>query len=228
MTPILVLFLTILIFTAATIGAIWLMYQLLTNFQPGSNKISKDLLQMREEISVWISDLVPWDANEMELLSLNHINKTIKKGITTTAKGVITSIYHEPMIAWAYKKYFATSENAILYARTSHHEFVYRIKKNSAQVMIDNQNVGEIRADGRLYSSRSSRPIAQLKERPTDGLLPIVVGERELGSLSSRVENMKGSTRAFQLLSEELSNEEEALMLSLSVLEMVRREVPAK
>ena len=218
--------LTILVFTAVTIGGIWLMYKLLTNFQPSSNKIRQDLQAMKEEISIWISDLVPWKSDELELLSLNQANKVVKKGITTNAKGVITSIYHEPMIAWAYKRYFAGSNNAVLYARSSHHEFIYRIKKDSVQLHIDNQPIGEIRKDGKLYSIRTNRLLAQIHSKPVDGLLPIVVGDRELASLSNQTESLGTSTRAFQLLSEDLDREEEALLLSMSILELVQREVP--
>ena len=88
-------------FSLISIAAITLLFYLVSNFQPGSNKITKDLKQMKAEVDKWVSDLVPFKQEELEQLSLNQINQVRKKGLTTTAKGVFTTIYHEPVFLYA-------------------------------------------------------------------------------------------------------------------------------
>ncbi|MEM1324113.1 MAG: hypothetical protein AAGG75_27895 [Bacteroidota bacterium] len=226
MSSIVIILLAVLIFTALSIGGIYLLYKILVNFQPSNSKIKQDLIKLRSEIEPWVDQLVPWQNDELELLSLKQTNRVLKKGIITSVKGVFTSIYHEPMIAYAYKRYFAGGANAILYARTSHHEFSYRIRKDGVQIHIDNQFIGQLKNGGLLYSASTNRLIARINRDDVSGFLPVVVGERELGSLSKPSETMSTNTRAFQFLNEKITQEEEALLLSMSILEMVGNELP--
>ena len=227
MSALTLLIFTILFFAIAAIGGIYLLYYLLINFQPSQKTINKDLEILKAEIAPWIDQLVPWNKEELELLSLKQTNHVFKKKIITRAKGVFTSIYHEPLIAYTYKRYVGGGLNAILYARTSHHEFNYRIRNKEVQLNIDGQLIGAIRKGGLLYSARTDRLIGRLGENKEEGLLPVIIGNKELGSLAlGQGEAMNTNDRAFQFLDEKISNEEEALLLSLSILEMVRLELP--
>jgi len=228
MSPFALLAIAIVLFTAFAIGGIYLLYYLLINFQPSQNKIKKDLEILKAEIAPWIDQLVPWNKEELELLSLKQTNHVLRKKIITSAKGVFTSIYHEPLIAYTYKRYVGGGRNAILYARTSHHEFTYRIRNKEVQLNIDGQMIGAIRKGGLLYSARTDRLLGRLGEKnKEEGLLPVFIGEKELGSLVlSQNDTMNINARAFQFLDEKISSEEEALLLSLSILEMVRMELP--
>ena len=208
-------------------GAGYLLYQLLTNFQPGSNKINQDLERMRSEIDPWVGELVPWTQQDMELLSHHRVNQELKKGIAPTAKGVLTSIYNEPMMAYSYKRYVSPNRNALLLVRTSNHEWVYRIRDKKVEVMIDRQVVGDIREDGRFYHRKSNQLLAQIQRGEDELILPVLVGEREVGSLSVPEAPSKIYDRAFQLLAP-MTEEEEALFLSLSAYELIQKELPLR
>ena len=221
------LILVTIILTAVLIGCFYLLYQLLINFQPGSNKINQDLRKMREEIQPWIDDLIPWTAEEMELLSFNQVNKVLKKGVAPTVKGIITSIYNEPMIAYSYKRYVSPNPNALLLVRTSHHEFVYRIRNKVIEVHIDKQPVGTIREGGLFYHRKNNRLLARINREEGELLLPVIVGDREVGSLNLPDKTMKANARAFQLLSK-MSKEEEAIFLSLTSFELIKGEIDGK
>lgn len=224
---ILILLLVIALIAAASFAAIYALFQLLINFQPGRSKIKADLQNMKAEIQPFIDDLVPWTKEEMELLSLNQINKTVKKGIVSTAKGVITSIYHEPLIAWSYKRYVSPDNNAVIYARSSHHEFVFRIRKDKTEFRIDNQVIGNLRENGVLYSSKTKRLIARINRSNDELMLPVLVGEKEVASLINPELTTRTNPRAFEFLSD-LDHEEEAVLLSMAIFEMVKKEVPKK
>ena len=87
----------------AVVG-ISLSMKMMQNYNPGRNKVQADLKQIRAELAPLVADLVPWSEEEMEQLSLNQVHRANKKGVAKTAKGVFTTVYHEPVIAWAYKR----------------------------------------------------------------------------------------------------------------------------
>lgn len=213
------------ILTLSGVG-ISLSMKLLQNYKPGRTKIQGDLKQIKAELQPWVSDLVPWSAEEMEQLSLNQVNRATKKGVVKTSKGVFTTIYHEPVIAWAYRKYVGQKENGLLYARTSNKEFVYRLKNGEVEMVIGDQLVGILNERGSLYNHKGDQQLAQINRQSEGLLLPVKVKEKLVGGLANPARKQQSNARAFQNLSK-MENEEEELFLSLSILEMVRREVGA-
>ncbi len=213
------LFAVILIVTT-----VYVVFRLATNFPPGKARMSKDLQKLKADISPWFSELVPWDDDEMQRLSLNQINKKISKGIVTTGKGIFTSVYHEPMIAYAFKKYVGKGNHVLLYARTSHHEYAFRIKGAEADVWMDSQPLGRLQHDGTMLGARSNKPIARIKRSEDTRLLPVVVNDKEVAQLISPEVAGKVNPRALELL-KPMQQEEEAVFLSMVILEMARKEM---
>ena len=222
MTPI-IFFLALLVGGLLAIGVLYLAYFALIHFQPGKGKIRNDLSKMKNEITPWIDELIPWNKEELELLSSNQVKQKVKKGIITTAKGVFTSIYHEPLIAYSYKKYISSNENKVIFARTSNHEFVFRTKKGSTELFIDNQKVGVINDKGLLYGGRRKRLLARINKSENELELPIIIGDKERGTLM-KPESGSVNPRAFQFVGE-MGKNEEAVFLSLAVLELVNASV---
>ncbi len=226
MSTTLILFLGVIL--ALVLGGIglYLLYQILVNFNPGKKRVQEDIKKMREELAPWIAELVPWNKDEMELFSLNQIHQTVKKGISRTAKGVYTSIYHEPMLAYAYKEYMASGTNAVLYVRTSKHEFVYRLRNKGIQIAMDGKAIGTIDEEMKLYGGKKNRLLARI-HRPNDEenplLLPVVVNDREVASLVNPTLANSPNPRAFEFLKDDLQPDEENLLLSLAALELVQR-----
>jgi len=207
---------------------LYLLYQILINFNPGKKRVQEDIRKMREEITPWVAELVPWNKEEMELFSLNQIHQTVKKSITRTAKGVFTSIYHEPMLAYAYKEYIGSGTNAILLVRTSKHEYVYLIRKKGIQIAIDGQALGTIDEEMKLYGGKKNRLLARINQPADESsplLLPVVVKDREVASLVNPELANSPNPRAFEFLREDLQPEEENLLMSLAALQLVQRSI---
>ena len=209
--------------TLVSAGAgVYMLSQALPNFQPGSKKIQADLKELKAEIEKMNVELVPVDQEELELFSFDQINQSIKKGVAPKQKGVFTTIYHEPILAYAMKEYISSGKNAILFAKTAKHEFFFRYKKNEVQVVIDEQNVGVLRDNGTLYSARTKRPIANINRNQQD-LFPVIVGEREVASITKKIKSTrKGknlSIRAFEFVKNDITKQETFLLLALTLLE---------
>ena len=221
MPPIVFLILSfIAVFSVASI-ALYLLYQLLTNFQPGKSRVLADFRKMRTEIKEWSDQLVPWNKEEMSLLSLRQVNQQIKRGMTKTAKGIFTSIYHEPLVVYSYRRYISAKENAILYARTSQNEFAFRIKKKGIDVNIDGQYAGVLKENGGLYGGRRNRLLARINRDDELKLHPIVIGDKEVASVQNPTKTDKHNPRAFQFL-QPMEKKEEKMFMALAILEMVQ------
>lgn len=212
------------LFVVASVSAIYFLYLFLTNFQPGTQKIKSEIKKMQAELEPYINQLVPWNQEEMELLSLNQVNTSAKKRVVRTIKGVFTTIYHEPALAYIYRSFpgFGKEENAVLLARTAAHEFIYRIKGSQTELTINNLVVGTIKNQSLLYGASSNRLIARINRDDDQLLLPIYVQDKELGSLNAPDKVQKVNPRAFEFL-RKMDEDETALYLSLASLEMIRK-----
>lgn len=196
-------------------------FQFFTNFNPSKKRIVKDMAILKEEIKEWTDTLVPWNKEEMELLSFSQIEKKVKKGLSKSAKGIFTSIYHEPLVAYNYKQYISTgATNALLLAHTSQHEFAYRIKNKEVFVNIDNEYAGIIKENGCFYGGPKERLIARINKEKSAKMHPILIGEKEAGSLVNREKAAVPNPRVFKFVSS-MEAEEEKVFMSIAVLEMV-------
>jgi len=214
-----------LILALGMIGIMVLM-KILQNYRPGRKKIQDDLKKIKAELAPLVADLVPWSSEEMEQLSFNQIKKSLKSGLVKTSKGVLTTIYHEPVVAWAYKKYVSRNENGLLYARTSNQEFVYRIKNGEVEMVVGEQLMGILNQQGVLVDQKGNKQLAQINKNKDNLVLPVLVNNKLVGGLSNPERGQKGNVRAFQHLSK-MDKEEEEIVLSLSILELVKREMEA-
>ena len=181
-------------------------------------QLKQDVEQMRLAIAQRTDELVPWSTEEMELLSLEHVEERLKRGNVANKAGFLTSIYQEPMIAYNYKKY-GSKYNSVVYAKTSDREFVYRIRDKGIQIYLDNQPLGILQTNGVLYDPKK-KMIARMNHQKEELLNPILVKNREVGNLVNPAITEKMNPRAFDLLSP-MESEEEDIFLSLAVLQLV-------
>jgi len=200
------------------------LYQAMLNFQPGPSRIKADVNRMIDDLAAWTENLVPVNKAELELLSHNQLNNSVSKKMILSAKGVITSIYDEPMIAYAYKRYLGSTENSVLYARTANQEIIYRMKHGSTKITYNNQALGELKEDGILYNAGTKKPVAQFKEGLKD-LRPLLVDGREVANYKANDKSVTVNSRALEFVSD-LKPEEEMVLLTLVVRELVREDLP--
>ena len=203
-----------------------LLVRIFSNFAPGSRRLQQDLDMMKEDMDKWAGDLVPLTREEVELFSFNQEKHVMRKGFGKTAKGIFTSIYHEPVLAYIYKEYLGPGKNALLYVRTGAQEFVYRISKKGIEVLVDRERVGVLREDGALYNNKGNRMLARIN-RDAGEFLPVLVNNREVANVArmNKGESSKLGQRAFEFVKDDMSKEEKDVFLSLAVLEVIEQSI---
>lgn len=205
-------------------SGIYLGLKTFENYNPGKKKIQKDLQLLKNELAPLVEGLVPWTDEEMKQLSLNNVKGKNSKGVTHTKKGVLTTIYHEPLLAWVYRKYVSSKENALAFARTTKHEFTYRTKKNRTDVVVNNQLIGQIDEEGILYPMKGGKPIGRINRNATGQGLPITINEREVGRMNDPKHPVGANPRAFKVVSQMDGNAEQ-IFLAIAIFELITQQL---
>lgn len=218
-----------LLFIVAFVGfasfAVRKLFRLIKNYQPNESNVRKDVDRFRLTLAARNEELVPWNKEEMELLSLKEVEQKIKTRGTKEIEGTMKSIYQEPMVQYTYKKY-VQPHNAVLVAKTSDREYIYRIRKKGIQIYLNNEPLGLLRKNGVLYNPKN-QGIAQIKPDKEAYSTPILVNNKERGNLLNPGQTEKEFPRAFEMLSS-MQKKEEDYFLSLAILELAMRNITEK
>lgn len=219
------IFLAILSGLLATLFVI-LLFLGLSLLPPSKNKLWEELERMKTALSKRHPDLTPIGRHELEIISNGQQKHLRRRWLSTSAQGVYATIFNEPVAAYSYKQFPGKKNSAILFIKTAEHEYAYLNRKNETILYIDNQEVGYISREGVLTGKRTGKVLAQLAA-PKGQLLPVKVGEREIGSINQRETTaVKGlNERAFEFLQPDISEKEEQLFLALSLQKMVEKVV---
>lgn len=196
---------------------------------PGAKRMQREVKALQEDMDGWVTSLVPLDKEELDLFSLSQDKQVVKTGVGATAKGVFTTIFQEPVVAYSYKRYLGSKVNELLYARTAEHEYVYVTNNGKTQLSIDDQPVGTIQ-DKVLFGSKSGKEIARITSQAKQNFLPVRVGNREVGALNLDKPKKTDalSQRAFEFIPEDINDKEEQLFLALVTLELVNQSLPPR
>ena len=183
----------------------------------------KDGTTLRSVIGPHLESLVPLTNSEMELFSLSKETRRVRKAGHTITSGVFKSIYHEPLCAFAYKEY-KRKNVATLLARTVDHEFFYMSIKGETQVYVDGKAYGVITGNGELLTPNKRNLLASISPQDVLELHPVIIDNKEVGTVLNPKQTELPNPRAFQLL-DELNEEEKTRFLSLSILSLVEESI---
>ncbi len=219
----------LLIVSAALLIAILVFFKMwAANRMPSKKQRARAIREIKEDMDSWSADLVPLNKEELDLFSLAQDKQVVKTGAGASAKGTFTTIFHEPVVSYSYRRYLGKQVNELLYARTAEHDYVYWTENGKTSLEIDSQPVGTI-DQGTLYGNKTGKALASIGTTARENYLPVSVGNREVGALTTLpvAKNDALSQRAFQFIPEDLNDKEEQLLMSLATLELVKRSVPA-
>lgn len=200
---------------------IFLLVRSLSDYRPSRKRMLKDLASMKQEMDEWVEDLVPLTEEELDTFSFNQEKRWSKK---RKAKGVFTTIYHEPVLAYSYRAYSGPGQPAVLYARTQHEDFAYVKGKDGVRIAVGGRELGTLKEDGTLVAAQGRKAIAEVSQAEGE-LLPVLVNKREVASVArmNRVGSERLGQRAFQFVKGDMSQKEKDIFLSLAVLEVVNQ-----
>lgn len=189
------------------------------SFNPESTAWKRMIERLRAQVKKQTEGkLVPWDAEMLSLLSFNR--SVVKKPgfFDNTAEGVFTTIFHEPILAYAVQK---NGNTGVTVAATSDREFIYRNKGKETEIWLNGQPFG-LYIDGNLLAAgKTSRMLARLEQSNDELALPVLIGDKEAASISNPSRISSPNPRVLTIL-RTLTGEEENALLALAVLKMTK------
>lgn len=180
----------------------------------------KEILELRAGIQELDKKLINWDETEIDLLSLNQVERTYSKRFAFTVTGIFDSIYHEHMIAYSYREFTGRKSRKILYATTKKHEFFYIISAKDVQIYVDQYFLGHMTHDGLLYGKKKRRLIARINDL-NQSVKPIIIGDKEVGAILDPLNNDKYNPRVFEYISSQISHADFLITLAITLYILV-------
>lgn len=194
------------------------------NFMPGQKKVLSDLKQIREEVLAMSAELVPVRSEDLETVSSKEVASVAKKRLVTNHKGIFVTIFDEHAVAYYCRRYLSNKSDALIFAKTTRHEFFYWLHGTTCEIAVDEQQVGNFEeASGTLLGARTKKPIAVLEKK--EGSSPAIqIQGRQVARLAPPKPGAKDilSRRVFEFVKNDLSPEEEAIVMAIAILEMIR------
>ena len=193
-----------LIFLLILFGAIFFIIYQLAQFFLGSRSIKRmierDLEFLKVQLRELTEGLVPFDAEEMKILSSSPIVKNLRKGTSGFSKGVLSTIYQEPVFAYAFKRY-KTEDQLLMLVDTTKAEYRFLFGNQKTKVFINGEEYGTISSENKLLSTDGRHILAELVEKPFEKVNIIKKGENELAFLNRKEADLAKSNldRVFSL-----------------------------
>ncbi|GAB4494230.1 MAG: hypothetical protein OHK0019_20030 [Saprospiraceae bacterium] len=215
------LLMLVLISGSLIVGAFYLIAKFLgqINLNPESQAWKKTLEGLRDKVKAQAAGaLVPWDKEMLSLLSLNRSNVKKPGFFNSTAEGVFTTIFQEPVLAYAEHKIGGTG---VIIARTSDREFIFRLKGKETEIWLNGQPFSVLVEGSLLAAGKTSRLLARIEKKPGEVQFPVLLGDAVAASIANPEKTDSPNPRAITLL-REVSSEEESVLLALTVLQVVK------
>ena len=181
------------------------------------SQLLRDIDTLRNEISDLKKMLIPFNGEEMELLSLNQSNVSKRKRFSTVTKGIFNTIYYEPLIAYGIKNY-SNNQKLILICSTSD-EFVYLSKGNTTHVFMNDTEAGVLTSDGKFYSIKN-KLLALIDGADQLQSHTVWIQGKDMGYINNPRFVSKSIPRAYNLL-KNMSQEEQNIFLCLTLVNLV-------
>jgi len=206
-------FLFILIIIVAVAG--FIIYQL-SSFLLGTRSVKRVIEKDKEFFNAVLDELmeglVHIDKDELKIMSVTPVSKNVNQGITTYEKGVISTIYQEPIVAYTLKLY-SNSNKLLLMLRTKSETYSVLSEAEIFKVFKNNEHIGTINENYQLSIMGNGGSIIT-GTRESSKLMSLSIGEEEIAHMNLRDENGKFDTdRVFSLFHNLESGHDESLLL---------------
>lgn len=197
-----------------------LMKNNLSALKPGSKKIEDIFLQLDQAVPLTQNELAPLGEINIELLSANELKGVSKSKVSGIEVGVIATLFEEAGIAFAVKKFGAADFKALVVAKDKNHVYRFLFKSNEIEVVIDNQALGVFLMDEKVLKGiRTGATLLYLKEHHSQGR-SLYIQDREMVLFPKDIfkDAKQISKRAFIVLNQSISAEEQAMILAISMI----------
>lgn len=184
------------------------------------SKWKKELAQLRQEVSELKQKLIPFEAEEIALLSLMQSNTKAKKGVTKMYKGILETIYYEALFSYVIKVF--RKDYQLTLVNSSVHEFIFLKKGASKQVYLKESLVGYLNMDGTFVNDKN-KMLGYIDKQANFEMCPVWIMDKNVGFVANPKTKRLTTTRASSLF-KELDEKEQIIFLCM-MLNFITEEI---
>lgn len=177
------------------------------------SKWKRELAQLRHEVSELKQKLIPFETEEIALLSLMQSNTKVKKGMTKLYKGILETIYYEALFSYVIKVF--SKDYEITLVNSSIHEFIFLKKGASKQVYLKESLVGYLNNDGTFVNDKN-KIMGYIDNRINSEMCPVWIMDKNVGFVANPKNKRVITTRASSLF-KELDEKEQLIFLCMTL-----------
>lgn len=208
---------------ALTVGLIAFVIYQVFSFLAGTKsfrrRVKRELNQLREQIHEIREALIPFESEEFKIVSSSPVIKKKKRGKNILFKGFVSTIYQEPVLAFAIK-HDTVNDKMILVLASDKDEYNFILDDDKTKVTRNDQILGYIDSSSRLIDERGNI-LARLESDHSNSYYIISRANNEILAHINKYDaaNISESDRLFSLFHEFKTNDEDEL-LALSMYSM--------
>jgi len=191
------------------------LFQYLIKLGGGSkSRIKKDKKELKSLTIGFEDDLVPINYEELSLLSTKLETEKIEDGIFYTERGVLHSIYEEPIVSYSYRDYGDGKTVLVATTKESHYEFDE--SDGVVDMRINGFLQGTIQEDSSLVDVDGAM-IATIRNHTQSEYRSMNIREKKVAELLNPTnETAKDNTRVFLEL-KPLNQVEQNILLGMTI-----------
>ncbi len=186
-------------------------------------KWKRELNQMRIEVKDLNEKLIPFNYEELELLSLNQSNVSIKRGFSKIYKGILETIYFEPLFSYIIKDF--KGDYRLLLVNSSKHELALLKKSDATHVFLNNKLFGYFTKDF-VFLNENRKPVAYIDFKNSTEQCKVWLNGKNIGFVRNPTIKKSTTIRAFSLFSA-LKDDDLIVFMSL-ILAYILESLPKK
>ena len=144
------------------------------SFQPQSARYKSGVDSVENYLKTQIPKLVKFEKEELSLLS-DKLLETKRNIFVEVRKneGILTSIYHEPFVAFRRIYFDASHKSGIIGVSTVAQTYLFLIKSDHSDVFINSKPFGTIKKDGTLFKINSNNPVASFRKQDQEYIISV-------------------------------------------------------
>lgn len=189
-----------------------------------NSRLYRAFQQMEQVLRQIPADIVPWNKQELELMSFNQADKKSKGWWQRMQTGIVTSIYQEHLAKYAFKTNPFNARTALLYVYVGEYEIGYAIGAKAMDIYINEQYLGQLSKSGKLKGPSGRKVIMELK-RSIDDSIEIDILGRNVASINPFKEGDLAISRMLAWQNTE-NIEETLVVMSICMLRNVMIAIP--
>lgn len=196
-------------------AAVFIIYQL-SSFLLGTRSVKRTIEKDKDFFNAVLDELmeglVHIDTDELKIMSVTPVSKSVNQGITTYEKGVVSTIYQEPIVAYTLKLY-DKSDKLLLMLRTKDETYSVLSEAEIFKVFKNDDQIGTIN-DNYQFNSVGKGQSEITATNESSKLMSLMIDEDEIAHMNLRDENGDFDTdRVFSLFHDLKSGYEESLLI---------------